>query len=53
MTVGEAAKTIQELENNMPARDWTVERPEQRLTGMSPRRVGMFINHELKLNRSK
>ncbi|MDC0611899.1 phage virion morphogenesis protein [Vibrio sp.] len=53
MTVGEAAKTIQELENKTPARDWTVGRPERRLIGMSPRRVGMFIKRELKRNRSK
>lgn len=53
MTVGEAAKTIQALENRTPAREWTVGRPERRLIGVSPRRVAMMIKRELKRNRSK
>lgn len=53
MTVGEAAKTIQELENKTPARDWEVGRPERRLIGVSPKRLAMMIKRELKRNRSK
>ncbi|EGR1512119.1 phage virion morphogenesis protein [Vibrio vulnificus] len=53
MTVGEAAKTIQELENKTPARDWEVGRPERRLIGASPKRLAMMIKRELKRNRSK
>ncbi|PNH93103.1 phage virion morphogenesis protein [Vibrio diazotrophicus] len=53
MTVGEAAKTIQELENKTPARDWEVGRPERRLIGVSPKRLTMMIKRELKRNRSK
>ncbi|SHO57887.1 phage virion morphogenesis protein [Vibrio quintilis] len=51
MKVGEAAKTIQALENRTPARDWKIERPQRRLIGISPRRVSMLIKREL--NRSK
>ncbi|MGI2872252.1 phage virion morphogenesis protein [Vibrio fluvialis] len=53
MTRGEAAKTIQELENKTPARDWEVGRPERRLIGVSPKRLAMMIKRELKRNRSK
>ncbi|MGY2573161.1 phage virion morphogenesis protein [Vibrio sp. C8] len=53
MTVGEAAKTIQELENKMPARDWEVGRPERRLIGVSPKRLAIMIKRELKRNRSE
>lgn len=53
MTVGEAAKTIQELENKTPARDWEVGRPERRLIGVSQKRLAMMIKRELKRNRSK
>lgn len=53
MTVGEAAKTIQELENKTPARDWEVGRPERRLIGVSPKRLAMMVKRELKRNRSK
>ncbi|EJL6603241.1 phage virion morphogenesis protein [Vibrio cholerae] len=53
MTVGEAAKTIQELENKTPARDWKVGRPERRLIGISPKRLAIMIKRELKRNRSK
>ncbi len=53
MTVGEAAKTIQELENKTPARDWEVGRPERRLIGVSPKRLAIMIKRELKRNRSE
>lgn len=53
MTLGEAAKTIQELENKTPARDWKVGRPERQLIGISPKRMAMMIKRELKRNRSK
>ncbi len=53
MTVGEAAKTIQELENKTPARDWEVGRPERRLIGVSTQRLAMMIKRELKRNRSE
>jgi phage virion morphogenesis protein len=53
MTLGEAVKTIQELENKTPARSWNIARPERRLIGISPKRVAMTIKRELKRNRSK
>jgi phage virion morphogenesis protein len=53
MTLGEAAKNIQELENKTPARSWSIARPERRLIGISPKRVAMTIKRELKRNRSK
>ncbi|EEX94363.1 hypothetical protein VIOR3934_19735 [Vibrio orientalis CIP 102891 = ATCC 33934] len=53
MTLGEATKTIQELENKTPARDWQVGRPERQLIGISPKRMAMMIKRELKRNRSK
>lgn len=52
MTVGEAAKTIQELEHKTPVRDWQVDRPERRLIGVSRQRLAMMIKRELKRNRS-
>ncbi|PMJ92855.1 phage virion morphogenesis protein [Vibrio sp. 10N.261.55.A7] len=52
MTVGQAAKTIQELENKTPARDWQIERPERQLIGISPKRMAMMIKKELNRNRS-
>ena len=53
MTVGEAVKTIQELEGKQPARDWEVGRPERRLIGISHRRLAIMVKRELKRNRSK
>ncbi|WP_217510852.1 phage virion morphogenesis protein [Vibrio metschnikovii] len=53
MTVGEAVKTIQELENKTPAREWQVGRPERRLIGISSKRLAIMIKRELKRNRSK
>ncbi|WP_375750943.1 phage virion morphogenesis protein [Vibrio sp. HN007] len=52
MTVGEAAKKIQELENRTPARSWDINRPERRLIGASPKRVAMIIKREMKRIRS-
>ncbi|MDE1328495.1 phage virion morphogenesis protein [Vibrio aestuarianus] len=52
MKLGEAAKTIQELENKTPARSWEVGRPERRLIGVSPKRVAMIIKREMQRNRS-
>ncbi|MGF1719463.1 phage virion morphogenesis protein [Vibrio kyushuensis] len=51
MTLGEAAKRIQALENKSPARDWQVGRPERQLIGISPKRVAMMIKRELKRNK--
>ncbi|MDO6706148.1 phage virion morphogenesis protein [Photobacterium sp. 1_MG-2023] len=53
MKVGEAAKTIQSLENKVPARSWEIGRPERHLIGVSPKRTAMMIKRELKRNRSK
>lgn len=50
---GRSGKTIQELENKTPARDWKVGRPERRLIGISPKRLAIMIKRELKRNRSK
>ncbi len=53
VTLGEAAKKIQELENKSPARSWDINRPERRLIGASPKRVAMIIKREMKRIRSK
>ncbi|MEZ9233250.1 phage virion morphogenesis protein [Vibrio amylolyticus] len=52
MTIGEAAKEIQKLENRQPKSNWQIDRPERQLIGISPKRMAMMIKKELNRNRS-
>lgn len=53
MSVGEAAKEINKIENKTPAKKWDINRPERRLIGIRPKRLAMMIKREMKRDRGK